>query len=188
MIMNPQPTAFSPMLTALSDGDKRTIYHAALRVLAHTGMTLQHDDAVELLKDAGCQQDARWRSHHSRRPRGKSDRQCSGQYPPVRPRGPAGDGSGGPAGLFRHRLRSHVPRRRQDLGAVDHLNLKASNARRGCATPCPTSISLCPLPIPHEIDAAQGLRGKLCRHGGQFHQAHRQYRRQTERNWRPSGK
>jgi trimethylamine--corrinoid protein Co-methyltransferase len=58
MIMNPQPTAFSPMLTALSDGDKRTIYHAALRVLAHTGMTLQHDDAVELLKDAGSQQAA----------------------------------------------------------------------------------------------------------------------------------
>jgi trimethylamine--corrinoid protein Co-methyltransferase len=58
MIMNPQPTAFSPMLTALSDGDKRTIYHAALQVLAHTGMTLQHDDAVELLKDAGSQQAA----------------------------------------------------------------------------------------------------------------------------------
>jgi trimethylamine--corrinoid protein Co-methyltransferase len=55
------------MLTALSDGDKRKIYHAALRVLAHTGMTLQHDDAVELLKDAGCQQAADGRSHHSRR-------------------------------------------------------------------------------------------------------------------------
>jgi hypothetical protein len=59
MIMNPQPTDFSPMLTALSDGDKRTIYHAALQVLAHTGMTLQHDDAVKRLKDAGSQQDAR---------------------------------------------------------------------------------------------------------------------------------
>jgi trimethylamine:corrinoid methyltransferase-like protein len=49
------------MLTALSDGDKRTIYHAALQVLAHTGMTLQHDDAVELLKDAGSQPGCGWR-------------------------------------------------------------------------------------------------------------------------------
>ncbi len=58
MLMNQQPTAFSPMLTALSEGNKRTIYHAALRVLAHTGMTLQHDGAVKLLKDAGGQQTA----------------------------------------------------------------------------------------------------------------------------------
>ncbi len=56
MIMNPESTAFSPRLTVLSETDKQAIYHAALRVLAHTGMTLQHDGAVKLLTAAGGRQ------------------------------------------------------------------------------------------------------------------------------------
>jgi trimethylamine--corrinoid protein Co-methyltransferase len=58
MLMNPPNTAFSPVLTALSENDRRTIYQAALRVLAHTGMTLQHDEAVAMLKSAGGRQTA----------------------------------------------------------------------------------------------------------------------------------
>ncbi len=54
MLMTPPRVAFSPVLTALSENDRGTIYHAALRVLAHTGMILQHEDAAALLKDAGC--------------------------------------------------------------------------------------------------------------------------------------
>jgi trimethylamine--corrinoid protein Co-methyltransferase len=54
MLMTPPTIAFSPVLTALSENDRRTIYHAALWVLAHTGMILQHEDAIALLKDAGC--------------------------------------------------------------------------------------------------------------------------------------
>ncbi len=56
--MNLEANAFSPTLTFLSETDRQKIYHAALQVLAHTGMSLQHDGAVRLLKDAGCRQDA----------------------------------------------------------------------------------------------------------------------------------
>ena len=55
--MNLEPNAFSPTLSFLSETDKKKIYHAALHVLERTGMTLQHDGAVQLLKDAGCRQD-----------------------------------------------------------------------------------------------------------------------------------
>jgi trimethylamine--corrinoid protein Co-methyltransferase len=55
--MNLERNTFSPMLTFLSETDKEKIYHAALQVLEHTGMTLQHDGAVKRLKDAGCRQD-----------------------------------------------------------------------------------------------------------------------------------
>ena len=55
-MMNPEPTPFSPTLTVLSDTDRQTIIQAALRVLAQTGMTLQHDGAAALLKHAGCRQ------------------------------------------------------------------------------------------------------------------------------------
>lgn len=54
--MNLDASAFSPTLTFLSDADKKKIYHAALQVLAHTGMTLLHDGAVKQLKAAGCRQ------------------------------------------------------------------------------------------------------------------------------------
>ena len=56
--MNLEPDAFSPTLSFLSETDKKRIYHAALHVLESTGMTLQHDGALKLLKDAGCRQDA----------------------------------------------------------------------------------------------------------------------------------
>ncbi|WP_410289266.1 trimethylamine methyltransferase family protein [Desulfosarcina sp.] len=55
--MHQEPNAFSPTLSFLSETDKQKIYHAALQVLEHTGMTLQHDGALKLLKAAGCRQD-----------------------------------------------------------------------------------------------------------------------------------
>jgi trimethylamine--corrinoid protein Co-methyltransferase len=45
---------FTPTLTFLSESGKAQIYAAALQVLAHTGMVLQHDGAAELLLGAGC--------------------------------------------------------------------------------------------------------------------------------------
>lgn len=54
-------TAFTPTLSSLSDPDKAPIYHTALQVLEHTGMTLQHEPAVNLLIDAGCHRDAQGR-------------------------------------------------------------------------------------------------------------------------------
>ncbi len=56
--MNEKSNAFAPTLTFLSETDKQKIHHAALQVLESTGMTVQHDDAVKRLKDAGCRQDA----------------------------------------------------------------------------------------------------------------------------------
>ena len=56
--MNLEPNAFSPKLTFLPATGKEKIYHAALQVLERTGMTVQHDGAVKLLKQAGCRQDA----------------------------------------------------------------------------------------------------------------------------------
>jgi trimethylamine--corrinoid protein Co-methyltransferase len=56
-MMNPEPNAFTPTLSFLSAKDKEKIYHAALRVLEHAGMLVQHDDAVKRLKEAGCRQD-----------------------------------------------------------------------------------------------------------------------------------
>ena len=44
--MNLEANAFAPMLTFLSETDRQKIYHAALEVLEHTGMSLQHDGAV----------------------------------------------------------------------------------------------------------------------------------------------
>ncbi|MGD9309378.1 MAG: trimethylamine methyltransferase family protein [Desulfosarcina sp.] len=55
--MNLESTLFSPTLTFLSPDDKQTLYHAALQVLEHTGMQLQHEAAVKRLKAAGCRQD-----------------------------------------------------------------------------------------------------------------------------------
>ena len=45
---------FQPKLTFLSEEDKKKIYQAALKVLEETGMQIMHDDAVDLLKKAGC--------------------------------------------------------------------------------------------------------------------------------------
>jgi trimethylamine---corrinoid protein Co-methyltransferase len=55
--MTPESNAFAPRLTFLAESDKEKIYHAALQVLTHTGMTLQHDEALKRLKDAGCRED-----------------------------------------------------------------------------------------------------------------------------------
>jgi trimethylamine--corrinoid protein Co-methyltransferase len=56
MHMNPESNAFVPRLTFLAEPDKEKIYHAALRVLAQAGMSLQHDEAMKRLKDAGCRE------------------------------------------------------------------------------------------------------------------------------------
>ena len=52
--MSLESTAFAPTLTVLSDADRQRIYRAALQVLAHAGMTVQHDIAVKRLTGAGC--------------------------------------------------------------------------------------------------------------------------------------
>jgi trimethylamine--corrinoid protein Co-methyltransferase len=52
--MNPNDISFTPTLTFLSESDKEKIYHAALKVLEKTGMQLQHEEALSLLKNAGC--------------------------------------------------------------------------------------------------------------------------------------
>jgi trimethylamine:corrinoid methyltransferase-like protein len=83
--MNDPSNAFIPRLTFLSEADKQKIYHAALQVLEHTGMTLQHDDAAKRLKDAGCRQDDSGVDHHSRRPGGKGGGRHAGQHPHVQP-------------------------------------------------------------------------------------------------------
>ena len=56
--MNLESTVFSPTLTFLAPEDKQKLYHAALRVLEHTGMQLQHEVALGRLKENGCRQDS----------------------------------------------------------------------------------------------------------------------------------
>ncbi|UCE53204.1 MAG: trimethylamine methyltransferase family protein [Desulfobacterales bacterium] len=46
--------ALKPNLSFLSDADKDQIHQAALRILSEIGMKLFHDEALALLKDAGC--------------------------------------------------------------------------------------------------------------------------------------
>ena len=45
---------FQPKLTFLSEEDKQKLYDAALKIIEETGMLVLHDQAVALLKDAGC--------------------------------------------------------------------------------------------------------------------------------------
>lgn len=45
---------FEPKLTFLSEDDKQKLFDAALQVIEETGMLVLHDDAVALLKSAGC--------------------------------------------------------------------------------------------------------------------------------------
>ena len=45
---------FEPKLTFLSEDDKKKLLENALRVIEETGMEVQHEGAVKLLKDAGC--------------------------------------------------------------------------------------------------------------------------------------
>jgi trimethylamine--corrinoid protein Co-methyltransferase len=47
--------AFNPTLTFLSEVDKQRIHDGVLEVLETTGMTLQHAEALQRLRDAGCQ-------------------------------------------------------------------------------------------------------------------------------------
>ncbi|MBW2122167.1 MAG: trimethylamine methyltransferase family protein [Deltaproteobacteria bacterium] len=52
-----KPDAFSmrPRMSFLSDEEKRKIHGAALRILEEIGMEIRHEEALHLLKDAGCQ-------------------------------------------------------------------------------------------------------------------------------------
>lgn len=43
-----------PEISFLSDEDKRCIHQAALQILWHTGMEILHEEALRLLKAAGC--------------------------------------------------------------------------------------------------------------------------------------
>ena len=52
--MTQNEIAFQPQLRFLSEGDKKKIYSAALTVLEETGMRLFHEEALQLLKGAGC--------------------------------------------------------------------------------------------------------------------------------------
>jgi len=45
---------FYPTLSYLSDGDKENIHQAVLRILSEIGMKIFHDEALALLKAAGC--------------------------------------------------------------------------------------------------------------------------------------
>lgn len=45
---------FSPTLTFLSDQDKKKIYESALEIIEHTGQQLMHEEALALLRAAGC--------------------------------------------------------------------------------------------------------------------------------------
>jgi len=45
---------FSPTMTFLSREDKEKIHRAVLQILSEIGMKVHHDEALELLKDAGC--------------------------------------------------------------------------------------------------------------------------------------
>ncbi|MEN8212005.1 MAG: trimethylamine methyltransferase family protein, partial [Thermodesulfobacteriota bacterium] len=45
---------FEPKLTFLSEEDKKKLYTSALKIIEEIGMLVLHDDAVKLLKDAGC--------------------------------------------------------------------------------------------------------------------------------------
>ena len=49
-----EPMIFRPTLSFLSDQDKARIHEAALAVLETVGQTLYHQEALELLKKAGC--------------------------------------------------------------------------------------------------------------------------------------
>jgi trimethylamine--corrinoid protein Co-methyltransferase len=43
-----------PQISFLSEGDKRRIHKGALQILQQTGMEILHDEALDLLKKAGC--------------------------------------------------------------------------------------------------------------------------------------
>ena len=45
---------FEPKITFLSDEDKEKIYQASLQIIEETGMQVMHEEALNLLKDAGC--------------------------------------------------------------------------------------------------------------------------------------
>jgi trimethylamine--corrinoid protein Co-methyltransferase len=46
--------AFRPVLTFLSNTDKKDIFKTALNILIEIGMEIQHDEALTLLHEAGC--------------------------------------------------------------------------------------------------------------------------------------
>ena len=52
--MTSSSSAFYPALTYLSDKDKRNIHQAVLHILSKIGMKIFHDEALALLKAAGC--------------------------------------------------------------------------------------------------------------------------------------
>jgi trimethylamine--corrinoid protein Co-methyltransferase len=54
-----EETIFKPKLIMLAPEDKERIYRAAMHVLEDIGMQLLHDDALLLLKNAGCETDER---------------------------------------------------------------------------------------------------------------------------------
>ena len=45
---------YRPTMTFLSREDKEKIHRAVLEILSEIGMKVHHDEAVALLKDAGC--------------------------------------------------------------------------------------------------------------------------------------
>ena len=52
--MTSSSSIFYPTLTYLSDEDKKNIHQAVLRILSEIGMKIFHDEALALLKAAGC--------------------------------------------------------------------------------------------------------------------------------------
>jgi len=45
---------FEPRLSFLSEEDKKRLYASALQIIEETGMQVMHEEALKLLKDAGC--------------------------------------------------------------------------------------------------------------------------------------
>ena len=45
---------FKPSMSFLSQEDKEKIHRAVLTILSEVGMKVHHDEALALLKDAGC--------------------------------------------------------------------------------------------------------------------------------------
>ena len=60
------PDATRPELRFLSPQDRRSLHQAVLQLLAQTGMQLQHDEALALLRDAGCEVEPQGEYHRVR--------------------------------------------------------------------------------------------------------------------------
>ena len=178
--MNLKPNAFSPMLTFLSETDRQKIYHAALQVLEHTGMTLQHDGAVKLLKDAGCRQDADGLITIPAALVEKAVDSAPANIPMFNRDGEHVMDLGGRRAYFGtgSDLMYHVDGKTL---ARTHTRLEhIARAARVCDAL--TNIDfIMSFAHPHDIDAQPGLCGKLCRHGSKLRQTHRQYGGQPRR-------